>query len=236
MLIKHYLISLKGGKEIGIPLFPFIAAGVAILFLFMRRSRRRAEDQYEEFWERERNAKTTRPVDLTTLPYLNVPIDRFQFGTLSSPEVQGIENEIREISQKPLLNLTGKTNTELRETYGSPNFEAMKEIGEDFDRLASAIIAYANAMIQAGETTLAITVLEYGVFIKSDLSKNYTLLADCFKKMGQKRRISTLRDQVLTMNLATEPLILKHLDSLLESFPEENQETLENFNTEEKEE
>lgn len=130
-----------------------------------------------------------------------------------------MENEITSLSKKPLLNLTGKSNTELREIYGAPNLENMKAIGEDFDKLTIVLVNYAEALINAGLLTEAITVLEYGVFIKSDMSKNYTLLADCFSTLNQPRRIETLKEQLKPLHLLMEPVIISHFEELLNKAP-----------------
>lgn len=198
------------------PVLTFVLIVIGFLFFFIKRSNSQIEKKEEEFWQREKESKLTPPVDLSTIAYLNVPLDKFYFGSIDTPEVKAMEDEITAISKKPLLNLTGKSNTELRETYGSPNLEAMKEIGDDFDKLTMVLVKYANALFDAELITETITVLEYGVLIKSDVSTTYTLLGDCYAKLGQKRRVQTLKEQVLPLGLLMGPVIIKHLDALLD--------------------
>ena len=202
---------------------------IAILTFFIKRSDRIQEEGIEDFWTRERDAKLTRAVDISTLPYLNVPIEKFSFGTVESSDAKKLEEEITSISKKPLINLAGKTNTELMETYGSPNLDAMKEIGEDFDRLTIALAAYGEVLFDSGHITEAITVLEYGVFIKSDVSKTYTVLCDCFDYLNQKRRIENLRSLVAPMNMIMTPVILAHIDGILEKYSGEEDSEKENY-------
>lgn len=197
------------------PILPFVLLFAVVLTIIIKRSDKRQAEDIESFWQRENRAKLTRAVDLTTLPYLNVPIDKFSFGTLEDPNVKEIEESILAISKKPLLNLTGKTNTELRETYGSPNLEAMQAIGDDFDKLTVSLCNYAQALYDSGHINEAIPVLEYGMYIKSDISTTYTLLADCFYSRQQKRRIETLREEVAKTELFMRSAIIKHIDTLL---------------------
>lgn len=197
------------------PILFLILIFIAILTFFIKRSDKRQQDGIEEFWEKERQASLTPAVDLSTIAYLNIPTEKFYFGTVDSDEVRGMESELIELSKKPLLNLTNMTNTELKATYGSPNLEAMKKIGDDFDKLTVVLVSYAEALMSEGHISEAITVLEYGVFIKSDVSKTYTLLADCFAKLHQPRRIITLKDSVKPLHLLMEPVIMSHLDDLL---------------------
>lgn len=206
------------------PILPFFVIFCILLMFIIRRSNSKQQTEIEDFLKRERESKLVRPVDLSTLPYLNVPIDRFCFGTLKSDEVKKIEDEILAISKKPLLNLSGKTNTELRETYGSPNLEAMQAIGDDFDRITVLICDYAKELMDAGEFSLAITVLEWGIYIKSDVSRNYTYLCDCFKELGQERRIETLREMVEGSEFVMKPVALKHIDEVLTSLTDKPQQ------------
>lgn len=171
----------------------------------------------EDFWEREKRARLSLPVDLGTIAYLNIPIDRFPFGALADERVRDMERQITEISKKPLLNLTGKTNTELREIYGSPNLEAMQEIGDDFDTLTVLLNSYAQALADADLIDEAITVLEYAVSIKTDVSSSYTLLGDCYYKKEQPRRIEFLKEQIYPLHLLRESIIIDHLNRLTAS-------------------
>lgn len=213
------------------PVLTFVLIVIAFLFFFIKYSNAKIEQKEEQFWQREKEAKLTPPVDLDSLAYINIPIDKFYFGSIDSPEVEAMEEEITEISKKPLLNLTGKTNTELSETYGAQNLETMKEIGDDFDKLTMVLVKYATALYEAGLITEAISVLEYGVLVKSDVSTTYTLLADCYARLGQKRRIQTLKEQVMPLGLLMGPVIIKHLDELMEH--DDNVENVEDVSSSE---
>lgn len=207
-------------------IFPFLTVIVILIFILyfiIRKSNKAQEDVTREFWEREKQAKLTRPVDLGTIAYLNVPLEKFSFGTLVDPQVQKTEQEITAISKKPLLNLTGKTNTELREIYGSPNLAAMQEIGEDFDNLTLLLVSYAGYLFDEKLYDETIPVLEYGVLIKSDVSKNYTLLGDCYFQKKQPRRIEILKDQVKTLGLLREKNILDYLEGLISQMTDNTQ-------------
>ena len=74
-------------------------------------------------------------------------------------------------------------------------------------------------------------MLEYGVVIKTDVSKNYTLLGDCYKYKNQPRRIATLREQAENYNGIMRDSILKHLDGLLSEDNPEDFESQKNVET-----
>lgn len=210
--------------------FPCLAIFLAfIVFLAIRyRSIDQAQKQVQEdFWERELKANSTIGIDINTLDYLHLPIERFPFGKCSTPEIEAIESELRELSEKPLLNLTGITNTELKLTYGVPNFDKMSAIGEDFDRATILLNDYSRLLIENEMPSEAIPVLEYAVGVKTDISSSYTMLSDLYAAANSFEKLSRLRDMVENTTLILKPSILAHIDELL------SQNTVEDVVTEE---
>ena len=57
----------------------------------------------------------------------------------------------------------------------------------------------------------AISVLEFGVAIGTDISQNYNMLGDCYLALGKTDKISYLIEQVESRNLMLAPSILRHL-------------------------
>lgn len=197
------------------PILACVLTFVIILAVVYKRLDQKQKKTMDDFWERERNASVTPATNLEEIEYLEVPIHKFAFGTLEDEQTKELENRLTELSKKRLLNLTGKTNTEIKETYGSPNFGALQEIGENFDAFSIALCEYGSHLVAHEKFEEAIGVFEYGLLIKTDISKNYTLLGDCYKALGQMRRIETLREQVEPLGLLMGPTIMTYLDDLL---------------------
>lgn len=197
------------------PILTIVIISVIILAIIYKKNDAKQKEDIDNFWQRERLAKTVPPKDLDSISYLSVPIDNFSFGSIDDEDVRLLENELSSLSQKRLLNLTGKTNTELRELYGSPNLEAMQKIGDDFDRFSIVLADYATKLVESELYEEAIRVLEYALLIKTDISKCYTMLGDCYIALGQPRRVETLKEQVLSLGLWMESSIISYLDNLL---------------------
>ena len=105
----------------------------------------------------------------------------------------------------------------------------MQQVGDNFNDLTVAIVDYANELMLHNMYDEAITVLEYGIVIGTDMSNNYTMLADCYAYKNQPRRIETLRTQAENYEGIMRSSILKHLDELLEN----NTTETENFDANE---
>ena len=194
--------------------FPFLTVFIIFLLLYyVRRTTltRRREEREAAFWAREEEAEHTPAKDLSTVAYIQVPLDRFPIGQSDEDELMLIEEELEEVSRKRLLNLNGMTNTDVKIEYGTANFETIVAMGEDFDRLITLLCDYAKGLIEADMEKEAIPVLEYGVEVKSDLSDNYTLLGECYRSLGMEEELAALRQTVESSEL---PLKDKILDAM----------------------
>lgn len=198
--------------------FPFLAIflGIGIFLAIRYKSLNKKQDEVtQSFWEREAAANAAPTANLDNIKYITIPLDKFPLGFSKDPAICSLENILRDLSKKRLLNLTGKTNTELKEAYGVANLTTMQSIGEDFDLLTITLKDYGAALIEQGLLADAINVLEFGVAIGTDISQNYNMLGDCYLALGKTDKISYLIEQVESRNLMLAPSILRHLRGLL---------------------
>lgn len=205
------------------PILGIVLVGMIALALRYRYLNKKMDNDNEAFYERERKANATPKKDISNLTYIKVPLEKFPIGQIEDEEIKVIEDKLVALSEKDILNLVGKTNTDLKEEYGVPNFDKMQEVGENFNELTVTLVEYANELMLRNMLDEAISVLEYGIAIKTDVSKNYTLLGDCYKQKNQPRKIKVLREQAERYDGIMRESIIRHLDELLEG--EENFET-----------
>ncbi len=199
-------------------LFPFLTIFlIFVIFLAYRykTTNKKQKDIQASFWERENAANATPPVDLDNLIYITIPLEKFPLGLSDDENRISIEDQLRQLSQKRILNLTGITNTEVKERYGVSNLNALTEIGENFDQLTILLKDYASILIEAEHLEEAVAVLEFGVGIGTDIRQNYTMLGDCYKALGKPEKIQYLIDTVSAKNLLLAPGIIRYLENLL---------------------
>ena len=209
------------------PILGVVLVGMVALALRYRYLNKKTDDENDAFYAREQKANATPKKDISNIKYIKIPLEKFPIGKVDDPDVKAIEDRIKALSDKDILNLTGKTNTELKEEYGVPNFDKMQEVGENFNDLTVALVDYGSELMLHNMYDEAISVLEYGIVIGTDMSKNYTLLADCYKLKNQPRRIATLREQAESYEGIMKDTILKHLDELLSEGKSEEFDTKE---------
>ena len=196
--------------------FPFLTVfmvfiiGLSIRYAVLNKRR---EEKFDRFWEKEKEADHTPAKDLSTVSFLKVPIQSFPMGKWEDDEIAMIEERLRALSEKKLLNLTGKTNTELKLEYGTANLEIMSAIGEDFNELTVLLVDYAKALMEKHDYEGAAAVLEYGMSVGTDVSSDYTLLADCYLALGHPEKIELIKEQVQNRDLLLEQKIISYLDA-----------------------
>lgn len=194
--------------------FPFLTIFIILLLAYyFRRATltKRREEREAAFWAREDEAEHTPAKDLSTVEYIKVPLERFPIGETDSDELMLMEEELEELAKKPLLNLNGMTNTDVKIEYGTANFDTVTAMGEDFDRLIVLLCDYAKGLIEEGLEKEAIAVLEYGVEIGSDMSDDYTLLGECYRSLGMTDELAKLRQTVEASELPLKGKILQEL-------------------------
>lgn len=194
--------------------FPFLTIFIILLLAYyVRRTilTRRREEREAAFWAREEEAEHTPAKDLSTVKYIKVPLERFPIGKVDSDELMLMEEELEELAKKPLLNLNGMTNTDVKIEYGTANFDAVTAMGEDFDRLIVLLCDYAKGLMEEGLKKEAVAVLEYGAEIGSDMSDDYTLLGECYRSLGMEDELVKLRETVEQSELALKGKILQEL-------------------------
>ncbi|SHJ57190.1 hypothetical protein [Pseudobutyrivibrio xylanivorans] len=195
----------------GFPLLPFILLFLVLLSIRLHKLNAKREQEEAEFWEKERQANITPAKDISNLRYITIPIEKFPLNFSDDEEVIQIENELKELSTHKLLNLTRVTNTDLKLTYGVPNFETMSKIGDDYDRVTVLLNKYAEALMEAGRTDDVITVLEFAVGTGTDISESYTMLANCYKQKSLDTKLDILKNQVEQSSLYFKDSILEKI-------------------------
>lgn len=197
--------------------FPFFAFFILLLAVFAylrKRGARHGQKEREDFWSRERRANEVRRQDISGLPYITIPFQKFPIGISDDEELLDFEADLTALKGAKILNLNGKSNTDLKLLYGPANLPALSDYDQNFARLARTLVAYASCLIKNGYETEALPVLEFGVEIGSDVLTNYALLADIYKRRGERNEIDRLIRKASALESIRKPAILKKLNAI----------------------
>ena len=197
--------------------FPFL--GLFIIFLsvaayYRKRATAQQKKVTEDFWSREDQANQIRRKDISNLPYITIPLEKFPIGISDDEELTDYENDLKTLASRKILNLSHQSNTDLKLAYGPANLPALSEYYQNYTTLLRNLVAYADCLIKNGFKSEAVPVLEFGISIDSDIRANYTLLAELYKEQRKTAKIQELIDKAASLDSMMRSAILEQLHTL----------------------
>lgn len=150
-------------------MFPFLTIFIVfclVLNFYIRKSDSSQKKVQDDFWEKERLANSVRKKDISKLDYITIPLDKIPVKLHTSTE-----EALFALAEKPMLNLSGITNTDLKLQYGTANLEILAEYDTNFLDFVALLPDYTAELIEAGEKESAKMLLEFAVSVNADSRK-----------------------------------------------------------------
>ncbi len=134
-------------------------------------------------------------------------------------EVDGSRNshEATDNSLKRLVNLGGKTNTELKLEYGAANLTELTAYDENFTNYIVYLNTLGEALMRSDRIQDATWVLEYAIGIGSDISFSYVNLASIYTQTERPEKIDELYKLAENINSLSKENIIQKLDEFVHS-------------------
>ena len=192
---------------------PYFIILLAIFQFFLRKNSKKHEELNKDFWKREREANTVRRKDISGLSYITIP-DSLPMSDCNDAVIKALNNFYAFKGTK-MLNLTGKSNTDLKTAYGAANLDALSEYDDNCTQMLKSIIPLATELNKSGLTDEAAAYLEFGISCRTDITQNYTMLAEYYASNGNKDKIQHLIDVAESLDSLTKKPIISKLDSIL---------------------
>ena len=193
-----------------------IVIGLLIMYESKKSSRKNAEAK-SRFWSREHEANSTRKKDISNLDYISIDLERLPMSPSADEEVLEYQQTIQSLSSKLILNLSGKSNTDLKLEYGVANLTVLSEYDNNYTTLINTLARWGARLFQLGNTDDAITVLEYGIEIGTDISRNFYLLAEHYAGMNRVDEIERLIQKADNITSIMKPSIIRKLTEYKDS-------------------
>ena len=131
-----------------------------------------------DFWEREREADSTRRKSLADLNYITIPLDELTLPDDSDDELKEDFSVLENISKGKIVKLSEYTNTELKLKYGAPNLPLLTEWDSNYATMVQTLQKIAVSLFKSGNLALAEKYLDFAIESGTDVSQSYYLLAD----------------------------------------------------------
>ena len=200
------------------PLFTTIVLVAGFIFVFMKFTSSRPDDAIKSFRERERRADNTLKKPLDDLDFITIPADDIPAPEPAVNEkCAALIGQLKVLSEKKIVNLTGISNTDLKLTYGAPNLPILTEYDQNFTAACKALYELGCEYQNAGREDDAITTFNIAVNIGTDISGNYTQLAQMYAEKGLYVEIQRLINCAANIRSLTRNSTINKLQNILDS-------------------
>ncbi|MCQ2911029.1 MAG: hypothetical protein MJ244_02475 [Clostridia bacterium] len=113
-----------------------------------------------------------------------------------------------------LANFKDVSNSELKKTFGSNNFKEVLEYQNNYDDMFKQLRITTESLIKDNDDKSAISLLNYSINMGSDVTKDYTMLADLYAKNKMRMEMFELIDNVRTNKNLSQQKIMNHIKEL----------------------
>lgn len=203
--------------------YPFFASFIVLCLLLMYEIHKRREKEakkYQEFWDEEAKANSTRRQSLDNLEYITIPFETLPINILPADEqaaeqISEYISTLHTLAEAPIVNFTGLTNTELKLKYGAPNIDLLSSYDQAYTLLARTLNDWARALYANDYKDEAMAILEFAISTKTDVSESYYLLANIYKEKNTTEKIKELISVASEINSLMSKSIVNKLEEYL---------------------
>ena len=187
----------------------------AIIAYNKRKSDRAMRKASDNFWDKEREANLTRRKDISNLPYITIPYESLPLDALpDSEEYRAAVQQLRSLSGKQILDLSGQTNTDLKLAYGAANLPILMECDQNYLVLIRTLSRMAGLLSDAGKEDAAETVLCFAIDAGSTIRSDYEQLAVIYGQRRDYRKLDALIARAERLNSPTKASLLASLNAI----------------------
>ena len=184
----------------------------AVIFLYIRKSNKTDSHSQDDFWAKELAANSTRRKPLDDLDYIQLSIEEFPMSLLEDiPKVDDYKQIIQSLSELPIVNFTGISNTDLKLRYGAPNIELLTSYDQNYTLLVRTLQQWAQVLYDNGYVDEARRMLEFSVSTGTDVSATYRLLCQIYKEQNTPEKINDLYPVAEMLNSVMQKTIVRIL-------------------------
>jgi len=215
---KVPLILLKGYYTMNFPILASFLVFIIIVAIFNKRTTRLHKKRNEDFWKREREANFVRKKSLDDLEYIAIPFSSFPMDVAADDEIiASCHRDLESLRDEKIVNFTGYSNTDLKLAYGTANITVLTQYDQNYTLFVRALQEFGKRLYELGYHDEALTVLEYAVSTRTDISGTYYLAASIYHEKGQSDKIKHLLFVADTLQSAMREPIVR---TLKESYPD----------------
>ena len=195
--------------------YPFFASFLVLCAVFYHNRKKSDKNEakiMQDYFKRENEANNTRKQPLDNLDYIKIPIDELPTSVnIDDPMIEECISDLNRLNEESIVNFTGMTNTDLKLAYGPANLPFLQKCDFNYTGLVTCLYKWAKRLYELSYKQEALSILEYAITIKADISGIYYLAADIYTEDGHPEKIDYLINAADTLNSAMKSSIINTL-------------------------
>lgn len=177
----------------------------------MKRNNSTISEENVTFWERERQSNFVRKKDISHLELLTVDLSQLPFIDNPDEREEELTATVRKYADTRMMNLSGFSNTDLKEQYGTGNLDELTQWDQNFMYFIRSLNQWGVYLCKIKDYARSKVVMEYSVSIGSDISTVYTTLGEIYAREDNLAGIDGLIEQVAASDFLLKDAIIKKL-------------------------
>ena len=152
------------------------------------------------------------------MDYLEVDQNLLPWDDQADGAIQDAQDDVREILKRPILNLQGMSNADIKLNYGIANFEILSACDQNYTRLIRALNQWGEALYQSEKLADAESIFSYALDIGSDISSTYITLGKIYAKTDRIEQIQPLIERVKKQDFFMRDTVIDKLTGIVRSY------------------
>ena len=219
--LNIYYTSFLKGIIMPVYILPIVITTLVwVLNHNIKRNRDTNKVTVRDYLKREEEANFVRKKDISELPYITVPLENLLIDITLKDEkkqskIEKYRKQIDYLSDKPMLNLIGVTNTELKERYGVANLDKLIACDQNYGKMFANLQWYASGIYE-DYPDAALKIMEYMVETGTDISGTFELLGRHYAETKNSSSFNALFDKIPDKTSVSGKMILQKLEHIRE--------------------
>lgn len=193
-------------------LLPSVLVFVAWLSYELKKNEKKNKEGLEQFLKTEAEANNTRKQDISNLEYVNFTLSLLPVYQGEDPDILAQQKKLQFFEEKPMINLSAHTNTELKLMYGAANLDFLSTADVNFINFSRELFKYGQLLYEKEEKEQALATLEYGINIGTDISKHYELLSNIYVQQQQMDQLLSLKEKAQNIHTLMKDSIINNIE------------------------
>lgn len=174
----------------------------------------------ENFWEKEHQSLFSRKKPLDSADFISASLpDHLKksievFKELDREDLFYTQEKCFECLNTPMMNLENMLNSDVRIKYGTANLETVELYEENYNKYLHSLYMLGKGYYELKMYQDAITVLEEGVRIHTQMREHYIILGKIYKELHQEDSFKQLIRHAEEINSISKSKLIKALSEL----------------------